>query len=70
MWDSDQSIAAGGTPSSRPPSTTEVESRVTAPALPPGQIRVKERMLSGNVVKIGSPKWFFGESKQWKYFVL
>jgi hypothetical protein len=31
---------------------------------------VNERRLSGNVVKIGSPKWFFGESKQWKYLVL
>src|SRR5438128_2173662 len=27
-------------------------------------------MLSGNVVKIGSPKKFFGVSKQWKYFGL
>ena len=26
-----------------------------APAFPPGQIRVNERTLSGNVVKIGSP---------------
>src|SRR3954453_10303149 len=41
-----------------------------APAFPPGQIRVKERMLSGKVVKIGSPKKFFGVSKQWKYRVL
>jgi hypothetical protein len=40
------------------------------PACPPGQILVKLRMLSGNVLKIGSPKWFFGELKQWKYFVL
>jgi len=31
---------------------------------------VKLRMLSGNVLKIGSPKWFFGELKQWKYLVL
>jgi hypothetical protein len=38
--------------------------------LPPGQILVNERRLSGNVVKIGSPKWSCGESKQWKYFVL
>src|SRR5579864_3746256 len=41
-----------------------------APVCPPGQIRVKERMLSGNVEKIGSPQKFFGVSKQWKYFVL
>src|SRR5437764_15325754 len=41
-----------------------------APACPPGQIRVKDRMLSGNVVKIGSPKKFFCVSQQWKYFVL
>ncbi len=41
-----------------------------APACPPGQMRVKERMLSGNVVKIGSPKKFFVVAKQWKYFVL
>ena len=31
---------------------------------------MNDRMLSGNVVKIGSPKKFFGELKQWKYFVL
>src|SRR5262245_55841355 len=40
------------------------------PACPPWQILVKLRMLSGYVLKIGSPKWFFGELKQWKYFVL
>ena len=40
------------------------------PACPPGQILVKMRMLSGYVLKIGSPKWFFGELKQWKYLVL
>ena len=38
--------------------------------MPPGQIRVKDRMLSGNVVKIGSPKKFFFVEKQWKYLVL
>src|SRR5256714_8040636 len=41
-----------------------------SPLFAPGQIRVNERMLSGKVVKIGSPKKFFGVSKQWKYFVL
>jgi hypothetical protein len=40
------------------------------PAFPPGQILVKERMLSGYVLKIGSPKWLDGELKQWKYLVL
>src|SRR5262245_33967216 len=40
------------------------------PTLAPGQIRVKDRMLSGKVVKIGSPKKFFFDEKQWKYRVL
>src|SRR5438132_2367866 len=41
-----------------------------APAAPPGQMRVNERLLSGFVVKIGSPKKFFADEKQWKYLVL
>ena len=58
----------GGRDESRPPRSPG--GGRYCPALPPGQICVKERRLSGKVVKIGSPKWFFGESKQWKYFVL
>ena len=58
---------AGGTCAARRRSFSTLALRS---GLPSGQNGVKERMLSGKVVKIGSPKKFFFVQKQWKYFVL
>jgi hypothetical protein len=45
-------MSGAGGPVPPPPATPRAR---YAPAFPPGQMRVNESTLSGNVVKIGSP---------------